>query len=58
MQNVNEIARLRVDAYKDREALIIALVNSGYWVRVQEIKPNLYTSEYWVVVETYEVNGG
>lgn len=48
-----EIARFKIMAHADREAVIIGLANSGYNVRVEIKYEGTLTlgNSYWVVVE-------
>lgn len=44
--------RLKIDAYRDREAIVMALANSGYKVWVEEKDTNFSTSsEFFVCIE-------
>lgn len=49
------IIRLRIQAQRDREALIVALVNSGYKVWVEEIKDNVLHTTYYVCIDKCSV---
>lgn len=49
-----EIARFKIMAHVDREAVVIGLANSGYNVRVESKYEGTLTmgNSYWVVVES------
>ena len=49
---MKKIAELKINSNGDREHIVVALVNSGYRVQVEERKrPNeIYELDYWVVI--------
>lgn len=53
---MDKICELRINPYRDREAIVIALNNAGYATKVEERKEADYTisSDFYVLI--YEVN--
>ncbi len=47
------LCKLKIDLCVDREKIVMGLVNSGYIVKINEEKGDLFsydTKHYWVVV--------
>ena len=51
MCSCGEVTRVLIQAYKDREAMVVALANSGYKVWVEESKKSISSTDYYVCFE-------
>ena len=48
--------RININNAVDRNNTVVALANAGISVRIEETKPNTWTTLYWVVFELPENN--
>lgn len=50
MSNFTLLVRLHIQSYDDRMQLVKSLTNAGYAVKIEEVKDQLYASQYFVNV--------